>query len=169
MGDLFAKARALLPEAEAKDPSVRSRGYAKTLDQLAVQADEAYAREDARTWATVAAHVKEIIGAFDRLILPPPPPPKPEILLMQLQHAVRELEAEGRAAGLADRPEFTAALSQARNDIKQVNLGAPDALNQVISIIQGSYSRLEAVVKGIRIDDKKPEDGTINGPIDSKR
>ena len=117
MLEMFAKARQLLPQAEAKDESFKQAEMGKTLDVLAGEADKAYQKRDRQAWASVAESIKGICEQLERIKtgggngggeLPEAP-----VIYASLKALVRDLRADAAAKGRSGDPNVKDALESA--------------------------------------------------------
>jgi molecular chaperone DnaK (HSP70) len=163
MDKKFGEARRLLPEAEAKDESIKSQDLSRTLSQLQEQADTAYAAVDQENWHQIYKRVDEICrmlknaikgggngGSVDR-----PPAPIYQMQIRQLINELRQLAAaKQNDLSPTQKEQVKAQLHQAETKLDAVDVSSPSAQQQLTGIVQ---SHLAPVAE--MLEDKRPGGG----------
>lgn len=149
MQEMIAKARKLLPQAEAKDESLKQHQIGKTLDVLAKEADEAYQSRDRQKWISVAERVKQICEQLEQINsggtgggeLPSAP-----VLFVYLKQQLGQLESVAQQKGRSGDPDVQQALQAARQELNAIDANSPGAQMELVRIYQGPISRLQQLL-----------------------
>lgn len=156
MDKKFAQVRKLLPQAEAKDDSIKNQDYGATLNVLEGRASEAAAALDAGTWQQISSKLDDLIQSLEDAMRGNSVPaniPDAPILKMQFDAEIARLKSlfASKKANLSG------------NVAKQVEEQLQIA-QQKLSAVDVSSSDAQSELIGIYMNHLKLVDGWLSGP-----